>query len=81
MTRPRTALGFAAVGLVMVAATIPVAATGRVDAVERWVLASINGLPDVVCGAGVGLLLGGVLTWIVGVPTPGVASRSREVRS
>jgi membrane-associated phospholipid phosphatase len=51
---------------------------GRYGRVAVWTLATLNGVArvylgahnplDVVCGAGLGLLLGGVLTWIVGVP-------------
>jgi membrane-associated phospholipid phosphatase len=47
MTRRVTGLAAAAVGLALVVVTVPVAATGRVGAVERWVFARINGLPDV----------------------------------
>jgi membrane-associated phospholipid phosphatase len=47
VTRPVTPLVFAATGLALIAVTVPVAATGRVGTVERWVFARINGLPDV----------------------------------
>ena len=39
MTRPVTAFGFAAAGLVLVAVTAPVAASGRVGDPGRWVFA------------------------------------------
>jgi membrane-associated phospholipid phosphatase len=71
---------------------------GRWWRVAVWALAVLNSVArvylgahnplDVVCGAGVGLVLGGVLTWIVGVREPaprrgipGTAGPRREVRA
>ncbi|GIJ73533.1 phosphatase PAP2 family protein [Virgisporangium ochraceum] len=59
---------------------------GRRGRVAVWTLAALNSVArvylgahnplDVVCGAGVGLLLGGLLTWLVGRPVPSVEVRS-----
>jgi membrane-associated phospholipid phosphatase len=57
---------------------------GRWGRIAVWSLAMLNGIArvylgahnplDIVCGAGVGLFLGGALTWIAGVP-------AREVKA
>jgi undecaprenyl-diphosphatase len=56
-----------AVGLALVAATVPVAATGRVGAAERWVFARLNGLPDILHGPMWTFQLAGLLLLPLGV--------------